>query len=107
MRKKNCWEVKLCGREAGGRNVREMGTCPVSVEHKLHGIHEGDHAGRACWVVAGSYCGGTQQGTFAQKYSNCEKCEFYQRVREEEGMKFKMSTLLVAKLRGNSVSAGA
>ncbi len=103
MRKKNCWEAKQCGREAGGKNVKEMGTCPVSVEHRLNGVHDGNCGGRACWVVAGSYCGGKEQGTFAQKYHNCEKCDFYQQVREEEGLRFKMSTLLVAKLKGSSV----
>ena len=99
MTKRNCWQVKKCGREAGGEKVKEMGTCPVSVERRLHGTHDGDCAGRACWIVAGSYCGGTEQGTFAQKYHNCEKCEFYQMVRQEEGLKFKMSALLVAKLK--------
>jgi hypothetical protein len=69
------------------------------VERRLHSVHEGDCAGRACWVVAGSYCGGKEQGTFAQKFHNCEKCDFYQRVREEEGLKFKMSALLVARMK--------
>ena len=104
MGKKNCWEAKQCGRQAGGKNVGEMGICPVSVEHRLHGIHDGECAGRACWVVAGSYCGGKEQGTFAQKYHNCEKCDFYQKVREEEGLQFKMSTLLLVRLKGSPVS---
>lgn len=105
MKKRNCWEAKNCGRQAGGPNVREMGTCPVSVERKLHGVHDGDCAGRACWVVAGSFCGGREQGTFAQKFHNCEKCDFYQQVREEEGLKFRMSSRLVAVLKGTAVSA--
>lgn len=99
MKKKNCWQLKKCGREAGGAKVKELGTCPASVERKLHGVHDGDCAGRACWIVAGTYCGGTEQGTFAQKYHNCEKCDFYQGVKQEEGLKFKLSTLLIARLR--------
>lgn len=100
MKKNNCWQTKQCGREPGGKNVRELGTCPASIDRKLHGVHDGDCAGRACWIVAGTFCGGKEQGTFAQKYHNCETCEFYLSVRKEEGLKFKMSTLLLAKFRG-------
>ncbi len=98
--KKNCWQLKKCGREPGGVSVRELGTCPASIERKLSGVHEGEYAGRACWVVAGTLCGGKEQGSFAQKYHNCEACDFYQMVRREEGLKFKMSTRLLAILRG-------
>lgn len=49
--------------------------------------------------MAGTFCGGQEQGTFAQKYHNCEICDFYQMVKEEEGLKFKMSPVLLAKLR--------
>ena len=98
--KKNCWQVKKCGREPGGPGVHQMGTCPASVEQKLNGIHDGDCAGRACWIIAGTLCGGMAQGSFAQKYQSCEACDFYQMVRQEEGLKFKMSTLLLARLRG-------
>jgi hypothetical protein len=108
LSKKNCWEFKKCGRQAGGDKVKELGTCPVSVEHRLHGVHEGDCAGRACWIVAGSYCDGKEQGSFAQKYHNCEICDFYQLVRREEGLKFKLSSLLLARLKGSPASgAGA
>ena len=99
MRKKNCWEAKKCGREAGGTKVKEMGTCPVSVDRRLHGVHDGDCAGRACWIVAGSYCGGKEQGTFAQKYKNCEVCDFYLLVRKEEGPNFVYSAVLLNKIR--------
>ncbi len=98
-KKKNCWEVKRCGREAGGAKVKELGTCPASMEHRLHGVHDGDHGGRACWVIVGTFCGGSEQGTFAQKYHNCEICDFYKSVKEEEGLKFKLSGLLLSKLR--------
>ena len=30
-----------------------------------------------CWQVAGTYCGGEVQGSFALKYDNCLKCEVY------------------------------
>ena len=69
--KKNCWEVKKCGREPNGAKVKELGVCPVTVEIKLDAVHGGSHAGRCCWVVAGSLCGGKVQGTFAAKFENC------------------------------------
>ncbi|MBI5204670.1 MAG: hypothetical protein HZA11_07120 [Nitrospirae bacterium] len=93
--KKNCWEVKKCGREPGGVNVKELGVCPAATEDRLDGVHEGKNAGRACWVVAGTFCKGEVQGFFARKYKDCEKCDFYQMVRKEEGAKFTFSYVLL------------
>lgn len=86
--KKNCWEYKDCGREPGGRKARELGVCPAATEQRLEGVHGGAKAGRACWAIAGTFCKGEVQGTFARKVRGCEKCEFYRRVREEEGAEF-------------------
>jgi len=93
----NCWEFKKCGREAGGANAAEFGVCPAFIEKRLDGIHGGVSAGRACWVIAGTYCGGTIQGTFAEKEHNCLACDFYKLVRKEEGEKesFHMSPALM------------
>ena len=100
MKKKlNCWEFKKCGREPGGAKVSELGVCPATEETKVDGTHGGKNAGRACWVVAGSMCGGKVQGTFAQKYGNCIKCDFFQEVKEEEGAKYELSATILAKLR--------
>jgi hypothetical protein len=98
--KQNCWEAKKCGREPNGSKVKELGVCPVTQEGKLDGAHGGTHAGRACWVVAGSLCGGRVQGSFAVKFENCEQCDFYLKVREEEYPHFQYSSVLLAKLRG-------
>ncbi len=57
----NCWQYKKCGRE---------NTCPAHIRDM----------GRMCWMVAGTMCGGTVQGTFAQKSGNCLLCDFYQHV---------------------------
>jgi len=38
--------------------------------------------GHLCWMVAGTMCGGTPQGTFVQKVGNCKNCDFYQYVEE-------------------------
>lgn len=82
--KKNCWEFMDCGRDPGGESIAERGICPASVEERLNGVHGGINAGRACWALVGTMCGGKIQGTFAQKYRNCGKCIFYKTVREEE-----------------------
>lgn len=82
--RKNCWEHKNCGRYPGGPRAAELGICPVTVHEELHGAHGGQNAGRACWVIAGSLCGGKIQGTYAQKLSNCWRCDFFNTVKKEE-----------------------
>jgi hypothetical protein len=47
-------------------------------------VHEGKNAGRACWAIAGSLCGGKIQGTYAQKLFNCWRCDFMNNVKKEE-----------------------
>jgi hypothetical protein len=47
--------------------VGDLGVCPA---------HSQD-AGVACWLVAGTFCGGKVQGTYAQKATGCMACEFY------------------------------
>ena len=84
MSKLNCWEHKKCGRQPGGHKSAELGICPVTVQSDLHGAHDGKNAGRACWVIAGSLCGGKIQGTYAQKLTNCWRCDFMNAVKKEE-----------------------
>lgn len=63
-----CWEFMKCGRDRDA-TLR----CPAY-----------PHFGRICWVVAGTFCEGKVQGTFAQKFEDCRKCEFYKkRVNKE------------------------
>ncbi len=57
-----CWEYMKCGRDKDATTK-----CPAY-----------PHFGRVCWVVAGTFCEGKVQGTFAQKYEDCRKCDFYQ-----------------------------
>lgn len=97
MKKMNCWEFKKCGRELGGAR-KDLGVCSAAIERRLDGTHGGSNAGRACWVVAGTMCGGQEQGTFATKYHNCEKCDFYRLVRTEEGPRYTLSIVLLKKL---------
>ena len=84
MSRVNCWEFRKCGRQPGGEQAEEQGVCPVTGHRKLHGIHGGVNAGRACWIVAGTMCGGKVAGTFAKALGNCWKCDFYTSVRSRE-----------------------
>ena len=95
----NCWEFKKCGRQPGGEKEKELGRCPASAEVRLDGVHNGVNAGRACWVVAGTHCGGKTQGTYAMKFENCEQCDFYQKVKNEEFVDFEFSIMLLKRLR--------
>jgi len=83
-KKLNCWEYKKCERQPGGQKVAELGICPATISQELDGAHGGKNAGRACWVVAGSLCGGKIQGTYAMKLHNCWRCEFMNSVKREE-----------------------
>jgi hypothetical protein len=93
--KTNCWEHMNCGREAGGSSESELGVCPATNETRLNGTHGGKNAGRACWAIAGTFCGGKAQGTFAEKEGTCLSCDFYKLVRAEEASSFLMSKELV------------
>jgi hypothetical protein len=73
-----------CGREPGGVNAGEAGVCPTTADRASNGINRGLNAGRYCWRVAGTLCGGKAQGTFAQKAENCGKCPFFKLVMAEE-----------------------
>ena len=84
MEKKNCWEVKNCGRQPGGDKVNELGICPTALAKECDGINGGKNAGRYCWAVAGTFCKGEVQGTFARKLENCLACPFYLQVEREE-----------------------
>ncbi len=58
----NCWEFKKCGKD-------ETSECPAFPT-----------AGRICYLVAGTMCGGKVQGMYALKIDNCRECDFYKAV---------------------------
>ena len=66
-----CWEYMKCGRDKDSSLK-----CPSY-----------PNFGRVCWVVAGTFCEGKVQGTFAQKSEDCKKCEFYQKMRKKEALR--------------------
>ncbi|MEJ2032611.1 MAG: ATP-binding protein [Deltaproteobacteria bacterium] len=63
-----CWEFMQCGRDKDN-SVK----CPAY-----------PHFGRVCWAVAGTLCSGKIQGTFAQKFEDCRKCEFFRAIQDQE-----------------------
>jgi hypothetical protein len=63
----NCWDFYHCPRE------RQL-VCPAFQKE----------AGRACWSVAGTLCGGEARGVNANKLGSCTICDFYRQVRAGE-----------------------
>ena len=86
----NCWEITGCGREPGGANVEEFGVCPAARAEEYDGFNHGHNAGRVCWAVAGTFCGGRVRGTWAEKRLSCMSCSFFKQVRAEEGAEFQL-----------------
>ncbi len=86
MQKTNCWEFMKCGRESGGPNTSSLGICPASVDTSVDGLNGGKNGGRICWTVAGTLCNGKVQGTFAEKRLLCFSCDFFIKVKDEEGV---------------------
>lgn len=84
--KENCWENKKCGREPDGNQVQERGVCPAAIERKINGVNSGKNAGRSCWAVTGTYCGGKVQGDAAMKAISCMNCDFFKLVWKEENI---------------------
>ena len=80
----NCWEYMRCGREPHGKKVPALGVCPAAADKSFNGINRGENAGRICWAVAGTLCGGKIQGSFAEKRGSCISCKFYKEVQCQE-----------------------
>ena len=99
MGEMNCWEFKKCGREPGGEKEAELGVCLAVTDPRLNGLHGGKNAGRACWALAGTLCGGEVQGTYAAKEENCLKCDFYKEVRDRAGNNFSGVLSIFEKLK--------
>lgn len=85
IKKLNCWEFKKCGRETGGGKVSLRGICSATNDASADGLNNGRYAGRICWAVAGTLCDGEVQGTSAEKELSCTTCDFYEKVKSEEG----------------------
>lgn len=102
--KLNCWEFKKCGREPGGSNNGEKGTCPAATDARLDGVHGGRNAGRACWALMGTLCEGQPRGEFARKFQSCHECSFFKTVVREEGTRFVFTVHLHEMLNNADIS---
>jgi hypothetical protein len=103
LQRKNCWEVKHCGRQPGGENVNNLGVCIAALPCQYEGINTGQHGGRFCWVLAGTLCKGELQGTYAKKIKDCLECQFLKQVEEEEGRFFILTPRDVKKLTSEQI----
>ncbi len=102
MQKKNCWEIKKCGRQPGGEQVTHQGICPASTLIAMNGINDGINGGRACWALTGTMSGPAEkvQGRFARTlHISCYECSFYEQVLTEEQDNFKGTVAIVKKLK--------
>lgn len=101
MAKRNCWDVKQCGRQPGGANTKRDGICPASTLTAVNGINGGLNGGRACWALTGTMSGPSDkvQGTFARDLTSCYACKFYEQVLCEELDNFEGTVQIVRKLR--------
>ncbi len=84
-KKLNCWEFMNCGRGPNAKDKEKCKSCPVVANTVLDGFNQGRNAGRACWLVAGTFCKGKVSGSYAEKINSCRECEFYKSVHATEG----------------------
>ncbi len=99
LRGKNCWEVKQCGCEPGGVNVRDGRPCPAAVDTRFNAINDGKNGGRICWAVPGTFCYDGKKRSFAEKLTFCVMCDFYRRVKLEEQHGFQLDPGVKPKLK--------
>ncbi len=87
-RKVNCWEGLSCEHGPDGPEP-----CPAALDVTSRGVNGGLNAGRICWTVPGTICGGEPHGDFVDKQDVCLNCPFFQQVRDEEGTAFRFVKL--------------
>jgi hypothetical protein len=96
--KKNCWEFKFCRRQIGNERQQGEVTCTTFQKPKLNGIYGGNNGGSACWVVPETPCDSKVQSSSFHILFVCRSCEFYQAVRDKEGLNFNPAHRLVKML---------
>jgi hypothetical protein len=89
--KRNCWDYYRCGKQSKADNGKKHDVCPAYLETKLNGVHDGKNGGRACWIVAGTKCGGIIKRTLIPKFIICNLCDFKKIVMSEESQNFIVS----------------
>jgi hypothetical protein len=88
MEKLNCWDIKKCGREQGGKKASRLGVCPAAISTALNGVNGGTNAGRSCWSIEGTSCCAKTDGTYSSKLEICAGCEVFLIITAEEGLNY-------------------
>ncbi|UCB44498.1 MAG: HAMP domain-containing histidine kinase [Spirochaetota bacterium] len=83
--KMNCWEYLLCDYGPTSKNP-----CSAAVDTTSEGVNNGKNAGRICWTLPDTLCFKKPMGKFDEKRDICFSCEFFQRVKLEEGNLFQL-----------------
>ena len=91
--KQNCWEFQNCGKNPSSIGNPGIERCPAEESAGMDGANDGKNGGRYCWRVTGTLCS-THDGKsiphWAEKMKDCIHCEFFRRVRSEEGENFRI-----------------
>jgi hypothetical protein len=87
MKKKNCWEVRNCGREVDGKNSERDGVCPAATFDLADGFCDGVNGGRACSYIMGTLCSADlcKIDEDFSKERACAECDFYKELKAEHG----------------------
>jgi hypothetical protein len=85
--RKNCWELKKCGREPGGDNSKELGVCPAALPNRYDGVNNGKCGGRVCWIVAGT-ANREMPAKSAKKLWECIQCDILMQIYIDEKKNF-------------------
>lgn len=103
----NCWEYMGCERQPGGKLHNTDGGCPAATDSLDEGINSGNNGGRFCWAVAGTFCFGEVQGSYAKKIQGCMDCGFFwQVIDEEENVTIYANSLSGTNRKGESALIG-
>jgi signal transduction histidine kinase len=86
--KLNCWEARGCGRGPDSPDP-----CQAATDVASDGVNDGVCAGRICWTVPRTGCLGEPQGSFVDKLDTCLICDFFERVKAEQGDDFRLLKL--------------
>jgi hypothetical protein len=97
MKRKNCWEMKRCGRGPGGENTKSLGVCPAALPNRYDGINGGKYGGRICWTVTGTFNDEIQLEN-AKHLETCIACIVLKQIYRDERRDF---TLLPFKEEGD------
>ena len=87
MTRRNCWEIKECGREQGGHNAKKLGVCPAALTNKYDGINGGKYGGRVCWAVTGNFNSEIQLEN-AKLLETCIDCNALKQIVRDEKQDF-------------------